>query len=103
MAQWTTGTGNVYLQTTGNVGIGITAPTNDIHVLDGAGPATLLLHSNATPTGTLSYNLAQYEMRYISNTNYYYRNVIRKNMVNNHIEMLQTLRSPVTTMTPLGP
>jgi len=92
-AQWSAGPGNLYM-TGGNVGIGVTNPANDIQVYDGSGAATLLLQSNATPTGTLSYNIAQYEMRYISNTNYYYRNVLRQNMQNNHIEMLQTVRNP---------
>jgi hypothetical protein len=93
-AQWNGVTpGNLWMDQ-GNVGIGTSAPANDIQVYDGVGPATLLLHTNATPTGSPSYNLAQYEMRYISNTQYYYRNVLRKNMLNNHIEMLQTLRNP---------
>jgi hypothetical protein len=92
-AQWSGGTGNQYLLTPGNVGIGVTAPTNTIQATETTKAAALILNTTVTPTGTVSYNLAQYDMRWNGNTGDYYRNVIRRNMVTNHTEMLQTLHS----------
>jgi hypothetical protein len=97
-AQWSPGPGNVYLQTTGNVGIGITAPTNDLQINDAAGPATIVLNTDVTvPAGTGFYTLGQYDMRWLGNNADYYRNVLRRNRDNNHTEMLQTLHNSAGT------
>jgi hypothetical protein len=46
--QWTNGTGNDIYKTTmpGNVGIGLTAPGQDLHIYDATGPSNILLESN---------------------------------------------------------
>ena len=97
-AQWSGGTGSQWLLTTGNIGIGVTgaALTGDIMVTDPSGPATIVLNTTATPTGTGMFTLGQYDMRFNGTTGDYYRNVLRKNMSTGHVEMLQTLRSSAT-------
>ncbi len=93
-AQWSGGTGNQYLLTPGNVGIGVTAPTADIQVTDPSGPATIVLNSDLTiPAGTGVYTVGQYDMRHMGNTGIFYRNVLRKNRDNGHYEMMQTLKN----------
>ncbi|MCX6267477.1 MAG: hypothetical protein NTW16_08990 [Bacteroidetes bacterium] len=95
-AQWSAGPGNLYM-TGGNVGIGITAPTNDIQVNDASGPATFVLNTDVTvPAGSGTYTLGQYDMRHNGTTGDFYRNVLRQNRTNNHVEMLQTLRCQST-------
>ena len=100
-AQWSGGTGNQYLLTTGNVGIGVSGAslTGDLMVTDAAGPASFVLNTTTTPTGSSTFTLGQYDMRFNGTTGDFYRNVLRKNMVNGHIEMLQTLRSSATSQT----
>jgi hypothetical protein len=91
-AQWSAGPNNVWLLTTGNVGVGLTNPSADLHVNDASGTASLVLNSTAVPsTAGPSTNLAQYDMRFNGVSGSYYRNVLRKNNVNGNIEMLQTL------------
>jgi hypothetical protein len=98
-AQWSGGTGNQYLLTTGNVGIGVTAPTNDIQVNDLTGPSTIVLNTDVTvPGGTGPYTLGQYDMRHLGNTGHFYRNVLRYNRDNSHYEMLQTLKNSGGTL-----
>jgi hypothetical protein len=94
-AQWSGGTGSQWLLTPGNVGIGVSgaALTGDIMVTDPTGPATIILNTTATPTGTVSYNFCQYDMRWNGTTGDYYRNVLKRNMANNHTEMLQMLHN----------
>lgn len=94
-AQWSAGPGNLYMLSTGNVGIGVTAPTNDLQIQDATGPATIVLNTTATPTGTSTYTLGQYDMRFngTTGTASFYRNVLRKNMVSGNVEMMQTLRN----------
>jgi len=94
-AQWSGGTGNQYLLTVGNVGIGITNPTNDIQVQDISGPATIVLNTTATPSGTTAtWTAGQYDMRWNGNTGVFYRNVLRKALTGTmHWEMLQSLRN----------
>jgi hypothetical protein len=98
-AQWSAGPGNLYMLSTGNVGIGVTAPTNDLQIQDAAGPATIVLNTTATPTGSTSYTLGQYDMRFngTTGTASFYRNVLRKNMVTGNVEMMQTLRNSAGT------
>ncbi len=98
-AQWSAGPGNVWLQTTGNIGIGLTNPSADIHVNDAAGAASIVLNTTMVPTTAgASVNLAQYDMRFNGTSGSYYRNVLRKNNSTGNIEMLQMLYHGGTTM-----
>lgn len=78
----------------GNVGIGLSNPTNDLDITDNAGIASFICNSNrplVTGTGTL--NLAQFDLKYLGNTaNYWaFRNVLRYNKENSHYEMAQSI------------
>lgn len=90
-AQWSAGPGNVWLQTTGNVGIGLTNPSGDLHINDATGAAAIVLNTTLTPTGTGAVTLGQYDMRWNGTTGEFYRNVLRR--YNGNTEMLQTLRN----------
>lgn len=96
-AQWVVSpAGNLYeTNTPGNVGIRNTAPNNDLDILDANGSATLVMNCTAVPTGTTTYTLGQYDMRFngTTGTASFFRNVLRKNMVSGNIEMLQSLRN----------
>lgn len=99
-AQWTTPpSGNVWLQSVGNVGIGVSgaALTGDLMVTDETGPATFILNTTVTPTGTGNFTLGQYDMRF-NGSNEFYRNVLRKDMTTGHTEMLQTLKGAAGTL-----
>jgi len=94
-AQWSAGPGNLYMLSAGNVGIGVTAPSNDLQMSDATGPCTIILNSDvAVPGGAGSYTLGQYDMRHMGNTGYFYRNVLRYNRDISQYEMLQTLKNP---------
>jgi hypothetical protein len=86
-AQWSGGTGNQYLMTSGNVGIGITAPVADVSVYDPTGVAAILLDCGTTGNTTKG----QYTMQANGGLDFY-RNVLRKNALGQY-EMLQTLQS----------
>jgi hypothetical protein len=93
-AQWSGGAGNQYLLTPGNVGIGLTNPTNTIQATETTKAASIILNTTVTPTGAGTFTLAQYDMRFNGNTGDFYRNVLRKNFTNSgNIEMLQTLHT----------
>jgi|LSQX01.1.fsa_nt_gb hypothetical protein len=56
MAQWNTVGNDIYNTNSGNVGIGLTAPTEKLHI-ENSGPAGLLLQSpyNTSPTRAVGY------------------------------------------------
>jgi hypothetical protein len=48
--EWTTNGSNIYKTTTGNVGIGITTPLQDLNIVDATGAANVQLERNYTGT-----------------------------------------------------
>lgn len=66
-AQWTNGTGNdIYKTTTGNVGIGISSPIQDLHVVDPSGAANARLERDYTGTTGIN-GIGAYQIRNIGN------------------------------------
>jgi Chaperone of endosialidase len=55
-SQWTTNAANIYFNT-GNVGIGVTTPMSNFHVLSAGGPATGVLVESSAPTAYSSLDL----------------------------------------------
>lgn len=92
-AQWSAGPGNLYMLSAGNVGIGTSAPTFALQIEKTTGAAQFVMNTTATPTGTGTFNLGQYDMRWNGNTGAFYRNVLRKNMTTGHVEMMQNVRN----------
>ena len=92
-AQWSGGTGSQWLLTPGNVGIGVTSPPQSFMVSETAKLAGVILNTTVTPTGLTTFNLGQFDLRFNGGTGDYFRNVLRKNMANGHIEMLMSLHS----------
>jgi hypothetical protein len=98
-AQWSGGTGNQYLLTPGNVGIGTTSPSASIQVVETAKLAGLVLNTTVTPTGSIPFNVGQIDLRFNGTAGDFYRMALRKNMSNSHMEMLQTLHSSANGQT----
>jgi len=87
--QWTDGTsGNIYKTVTpGNVGIGITAPTSNLHVKNSSAPCTSVLDGPYTGTGIMRV-IGNFDI-INSSTGDLFRFVLRKNASGNH-EVIQT-------------
>ncbi|MCX6266644.1 MAG: hypothetical protein NTW16_04710 [Bacteroidetes bacterium] len=87
-----TGISASFLNTTGNIGIGTTAPTGAVHAEISTGVASFIASSTCPiQAGSGNQSIAQMDLRHINTTTAYARNVLRYNRDVGHYEFLQTL------------